>query len=259
LKSSKLNGKIYLHLLLLLLTLSFNACSPSHYRSKAEPPTHELFDALLQKYVDKSGQVDYANLQEDTLSLKAYLQVLENHPPDEVRWSKEEQMAYWINAYNAYTLLLICRHYPLKSIKDISPGWSFINSTWDIRFIQIGGHSYDLNEIEHNILRKKFGDARIHAAINCASVSCPKLARRAYKPEQLDEQLDASMHNFLTDTLRNKVRPELLQISSIFSWFSSDFKQPDLRSFIKKHTGIPVEEHARIEYLPYHWQLNDCR
>ncbi len=241
------------------LLLLLSACRPSHYQSDATPPSHQLFDTLLQRYVDTTGLVDYTALQADTFSLKAYLQVLENHPPDEKRWSKQEQMAYWINAYNAYTLLLICRHYPLKSIKDISPGFSFINSSWDIRFIRIGQHIYDLNEIEHNILRKKFEDPRIHAAINCASMSCPKLARQAYRAEQLDQQLNASMHSFLVDTLRNKIRPERLQLSSIFSWFASDFKQAGLRNFIKKHTGISIKEDARITYLPYHWQLNDRR
>lgn len=245
--------------LLLLCLLSVHACTPSHYQSKADPPSHELFDSLLQKYVDSSGMVRYHALQKDSILLKAYLHELETHPPDETRWSREEQMAYWINAYNAYTLQLICRHYPVKSIKAIKPGISFINSTWDIRFINIGGHRYDLNEIEHNILRKKFNDARIHAAINCASISCPRLSPYAYQAQQLDQQLNQAMRSFLNDSLRNKITKDTLWLSPIFSWFSKDFlhNAGSITAFVKKHSDTPFHQHARIAYLPYDWNLNE--
>ena len=102
------------------------------------------------------------------------------HPNDK-HWTETEQLAYWINAYNAFTVELILDHYPVASIRDIKEGVPFINSVWDIDFIKIEGKTYSLNDIEHRILRREFDEPRIHFAIVCASISCPKLRNEAFE------------------------------------------------------------------------------
>ena len=139
------------------------------------PPSHEDWTALLSVHVSEAGFADYRGFQRDSIKLDQYLEKLSNHPPNQDKWSEEEQLAYWINAYNAYTVKLILMHYPVRSIKDIGSSIQipFVNSPWDIKFIQIGDKKLDLNNIEHSILRKEFEEPRIHFAINCASFSCP--------------------------------------------------------------------------------------
>ena len=167
----------------------------------SQPVSHDIWDALLKKHVNADGFVDYKNFQRDSNELKRYLNQLAAAPPDD-SWPRAEQMAYWINAYNAFTIQLILENYPVKSIKDIKRGIAFVNSVWDIKFIRIGDKTYDLNNIEHGILRSKFKDARIHAAINCASYSCPRLRAGAYTAGQLEEQLEEAMRTFINDPLR---------------------------------------------------------
>ncbi|MBK6997452.1 MAG: DUF547 domain-containing protein [Lewinellaceae bacterium] len=168
-------------------------------------------------------------------------------------------MAYWINAYNAYTVQLIMQHYPIESIKDIKRGLAFVNSVWDIKFIHIQGFTYDLNNIEHNILRPVFKDARIHAAINCASYSCPKLLREAYTAANLDTQLDASMRSFVNDPLRNHISVEKAQISEIFKWFKGDFERDagSVRAFLNRYAEVKLNDKTDIGHLDYSWKLND--
>ena len=168
-------------------------------------------------------------------------------------------MAYWINAYNAFTVELVLDHYPVESIKDIKRGIPFVNSVWDIRFIRIQGEEYDLNRIEHGILRKYFADARVHAALNCASYSCPRLRGEAYMPARLDEQLDAAMRIFVNDPLRNRVQAGQAELSKIFSWYGGDFKEDagSLRQFIDRYAVEPLSEDGQIRYLEYDWSLND--
>jgi hypothetical protein len=194
------------------------------------------------------------------VQLGQYLRLLSaNHPkPD---WPKTEQMAFWINAYNAFTIKLVIDHYPVKTIKAIKRGIPYINSVWDIKFIYIQGQNYSLNNIEHDILRPKFGDARVHAAINCASISCPRLANEAYTAQRLEKQLDRATRDFINDPLRNKVRREQASISAIFNWFGGDFKRDagSLRAFLNKYAAEPLRENGKISFLPYNWNLNEAK
>jgi len=169
------------------------------------PVSHQLWDSLLKKHVRPDGFVDYPGFVQDSAELNRYLTLLASTHPDEHTWSREEQMVYWINAYNAFTVKMIVNAYPVSSIKDIRRGIPFVNSVWDIKFIHLGGETYDLDNIEHGILRKKFDDARIHAAINCTSFSCPRLRAEAYTAEKLEDQLDDAMRTFINDPLRNGV------------------------------------------------------
>ena len=149
-------------------------------------------------------------------------------------------------------------NYPTESIKDIKKGLPFINSVWDIKFIEIEGATYDLNNIEHGIIRARFNEPRIHFAVNCASKSCPKLRREAFTAEKLEEQLDQATRDFLSDTTKNVIQPNEVQLSKIFLWYGGDFKKEGkLLDFINQHTSVEIEPDANIRYLDYDWRLNE--
>jgi hypothetical protein len=165
-------------------------------------------------------------------------------------------LAYWINAYNAYTIQLILRHHPIASIKDIQPGVAFVNSVWDMKFIYIEGQELDLNNIEHNILRK-MDEPRIHFAVNCASISCPKLRNSAYTAENLNAQLDQAARDFINDPTRNAIGNDSAQLSSIFNWFTGDFtKNGSLKDFINQYSNTKLSPEASIDFMEYNWKLN---
>ncbi len=218
--------------------------------------SHDLFDALLKKYVNSQGNVDYAGFKKDSVRFNQYLDLLAKNPPTG-SWSREEQLAYWINVYNAFTISLVAKHFPVKSIKDIRPGISFINSVWDIRFIKIGKETYDLNNIEHSILRKKFDEPRIHFAINCASYSCPRLRSEAYTGEKLNLQLTAAAEAFLADKTKNEIAPDKIVLSKIFDWFGGDFKKKgSLIDFLNLYSKVKINNKAKVSYMEYNWALN---
>lgn len=243
---------------LFVLLAAFTAgCSLPRVKSDAPPVTHEALSKLLRKHVSDAGQVDYLALQNDSLALNQYLEVLKRHHPNK-GWTSDERKAYWINAYNAFTLQLVIRSYPVESIKDLGGSLYKINTPWDIRFIFIEGQDYDLNNIEHDILRKEWNDPRIHFAINCASVSCPILWNQAYEAPKLDEQLDAAARRFINDPERNRIGEGKAEISRIFKWFKGDFTQnEDLPAFINRYSAIPLNSSTEIEYMEYDWTLND--
>lgn len=227
----------------------------------SKPVTHEIWNGLLQKHVRADGFVDYKGFIKDSVTLNKYLRLLETAHPNDKNWSRNEQMAYWINAYNAYTVDLIVRNYPVESIKDIKNGVAFINSVWDIKFIKIQGYTYDLNNIEHNILRPVFKDARVHAAINCASYSCPKLLGEAYTADKLEKQLDGSMRSFVNDPTRNKISANKAEISEIFKWFKGDFERDagSVREFLNRFSDVQISKDADISHLDYDWRLNEAK
>jgi hypothetical protein len=225
--------------------------------SNSTPVSHESWTFLLEQYVADDGWVDYKGFQKDSQNLKQYLDLLSSAHPNDKNWSREEQLAYWINAYNAFTVKLIIDHYPVASIKDIKNGIPFVNTVWDIKYINIEGHEYDLNNIEHGIIRKYFDEPRIHFAVNCASVSCPKLLNQAYTADRLEQQLTTAAKGFLADPLRNNVSKS--ELSSIFSWFKGDFKKKSgsLIEFINQYAPQPIAEDAELTFLPYDWSLNE--
>lgn len=209
---------------------------------------HNRWNQLLKKYVDEQGQVDYKNWLQEKNQLDAYIKTLEKIPPLEMA-SPKAKLAYWINAYNALTVQLILENYPLKTIKDL-------NDPWDTYCFVVNGEPYTLGEIEHNVLRK-MNEPRIHFAINCASVSCPKLLNQAFQEKQLETQLTDATRLFLEDITKNKLSQELVELSRIFLWFGKDFGSKEQRlKFISKYSGIKIEN-SRIEYLKYNWSLNE--
>jgi len=218
---------------------------------------HQPWTELLQKHVSRDGNVDYKGFVRDSHKLNQYLQSLASHPPRD-QWEEDRIKAFWINAYNAFTVKLILQHFPVKSIKEIGGRIPFVNSPWDIRFIKIGNETMDLNHIEHGILRKKFKDPRLHMALVCASRSCPALSREAFESAKLNEQLDQVTREFLADPLRNSFVSGKAQISMIFKWYAEDFgRTRGIRDFIGKYGPVRLSGSQSLQYLEYDWSLND--
>jgi hypothetical protein len=214
----------------------------------AQKNIHHRWNNQLQKYVSEAGTVDYKSWQNDQENLEAYLETLAQFPPSE-NSSKNHKLAYWINAYNALTVQLILKNYPLKSIKEIK-------SPWDNPIFSTGGNQYSLGDIEHKILRK-MDEPRIHFAINCASASCPKLLNSAFQEKQLEQQLVEVTQSFLKDPTKNIIQPDQLELSKIFLWFGKDFgSKADRLSFIAKYSGVSLDR-PKIDYLTYDWSLNE--
>lgn len=225
------------------------------------PVSHVLWDSLLHRHVKTDGFVDYKGFIGDSVEFRQYLALLSAANPDSKSWTREEKMAFWINAYNAFTVQLIVDNYPISSIKEIKKGIAFVNSVWDVKFIRIGGKTYDLNNIEHSILRPQFKDARVHAAINCASYSCPALRPEAYTADKLDAQLTDVMLGFVNDPLRNRVSAKKAEISEIFKWFRGDFVRDagSVRAYINRYADEKLASNGKISYLDYGWSLNEAK
>lgn len=233
-------------------------CGRQMYPSESRPISHEHWDSLLREYVSSDGLVDYRGFKKDSLRFGAYLEQLRTHHPNPKNWSEEEQLAYWINAYNAFTIELVLKHYPVKSIKDIRRGIPFINSVWDISFIEIEDAEYDLNNIEHGILRKHFSEPRIHFAIVCASASCPPLRPEAYTPAKLEQQLNEQARIFINDPARNRLSPQRIEISKIFYWFKGDFTEVgSLIDYLNRYAEVEIAKDAKKDFLDYDWSLNE--
>lgn len=230
---------------------------------QAQKIDHTPFSQLLKKHVTQDGLVDYSQFIKDSAALSNYLKVLSKANPKESKWSKDEQKAFWINAYNAFTIKLILDYYPIKSIRDIGAGIQipFINSPWDIKFILIGNERLDLNAIEHQKLRKQFNDPRLHMALVCASKSCPILLRQAYEPDLLEEQLNSQTRLFINDTYRNNLKANPPQISMIFRWYGGDFRKngSSVISFINTYANVKLKQDAKLSNLEYNWTLNDIK
>jgi len=225
-------------------------------QTDSKPFSHEQWTMLLQKNVTEAGLVNYEGFIVDSNALNQYLLKIEQNYPNEKTWKREEILAYWINAYNAYTVQIIIRNYPIISIKDIKPGLAFVNSVWDIQFITIEGESLDLNNIEHNILRK-MNEPRIHFAVNCASISCPKLLNEAFEASKLEAQLIQQAKDFINDPSRNIITTDKAQLSSLFNWFTGDFtNNGSLKDFINQYSTTKLSNETAIDFMEYNWNLN---
>jgi hypothetical protein len=243
---------------LLFVILSCQSYSPG--MAGTTPPSHQIWDQLVKAHVKPNGMVDYKGFIRDKNKLESYLKLLSDNAPDRKTWSKNQQLAYWINAYNAFTVKLIVDNYPTKSIRDLGPKLKIplIKDVWHYRFFKIGGVESSLDEIEHSILRKEFDEPRIHFAINCASVSCPPLLNEAFVAEKLEAQLTKVAVAFINDPIRNKITSDHAQISSIFSWFQGDFtKKGTLIDFLNRYSTVKIKSNARISHLDYNWNLNE--
>jgi len=242
-------------IVMILMTVSFLA---------AAQPTgiHSSWDMLLKKHVF-NWKVNYKGFIADKAKLVAYLQKLDK--ADISAYSQKKKLAFWINAYNAYTVKLIVDNYPLKSIRDLS-------SPWKKKICNVAGETVSLDHIENEILRKEFSEPRIHFAIVCAAVGCPDLQPFAYRGDQIEAQLGTTARKFFTSPKHFKVigdeedgRYIFIHISEIFKWFGDDFganKKAWVRFFIPYSEGenlglLENAETIRIKYLKYNWSLND--
>ena len=232
-----------------ILTVFLILLNTFNVNSNNDLVDHSSWNNLLKKYVTIDGKVNYKGFKADESELKKYIIYLGTHSPNNT-WSKEEQLAYWINAYNALTVDLIIRHYPVKSIKDIK-------NPWEQRLWKLGEKWYNLDDIEHQILRK-MDEPRIHFAIVCASFSCPKLLNEAFEASKIEAQLTNAIKDFLSDTSRNEISENSVKLSKIFQWFSKDFKQNgSVVDFINIYTDIDISPKAKISFKDYNWDLNE--
>jgi hypothetical protein len=218
---------------------------------------NRLYARLLQRHVH-DGVVDYRGLKKEEQTLDRYLKLLEN--TDSGALSRPEQFAFYINAYNAWTLKLILTGYPgVKSIKDLG---SLFRSPWKKKLCRLDGRVMTLDDIEHGILRPRFADPRVHFAIVCASKSCPPLKAEPYRGRTLDAQLDAAARAFINDPRSNRFEGGVLYLSRVFKWFAEDFGN-DPAGFVARYAGGQLATRLqsaprplKIAYLDYDWRLN---
>lgn len=237
------------------------------FSNKMLSQQHLLFTEVLDKHV-KSGLVDYEGLQKEK-TLDKYLKQLTETNPD--KFNRNEKLAFWINAYNAFTLQIVRDNYPVESITDLHTGGKIIGfligkTVWDKEFITINKKKYSLNYIEHEILRK-MSEPRIHFAIVCAAISCPPLRSEAYEANKIDAQLEEDATRFLNDKEKNgfNVSSRNASLSKIFDWFDEDFGKNDkellkyISHFLNEDIKNDISNNLNkwtISYKSYDWNLN---
>ena len=271
------------------LLLTRRACLGAALTAFASPNFAQSFDhqhaawtTLLKKHVvlldaGRATQLRYAGMASDRHALQAYLASLSNVSASAFEsFTKPQQMAFLINAYNAYTVELILTRYPkLASIKDLG---SLLQSPWKKEFVPLLGKTLSLDGIEHEQLRLRgrFDDPRVHFAVNCASIGCPALREEAFVAERLDAQLEEQARRFMSDRTRNRwnAAKQQLEVSKIFDWYGEDFRLghkgiTSLAAFCARYVDqladAPADREriramtAKIDFLDYDWKLNDAK
>lgn len=239
-------------------------CSNAAAACSAVDHQHGAWTAILERFVS-DGRVSYARLQRDGQEpLAAYLSTLSGAcASDYEQWTSAERIAFWINAYNAFTVRQILDHYPIASVRRIGwlPGTAFRRAF--IPMDGLKGGRISLDDIEHRTLRADFREPRIHFALVCAARSCPPLRAEAYRAADLDRQLDDQGRTFLGDPTKNRfaAATNTLFLSSIFDWFRGDFEAAagSLPAFVSRYLAEPraTAPDVRIEFLDYDWSLNE--
>ena len=241
---------------------------------------HSSWNGLLAENVSiaadaSSSTVDYTQFSDDRAALKSYLDAMAKVSREEFdAWPKPDQLAFLINAYNAWTVELILTRYPkLTSIKELG---SLTQSPWQKTFIPLLGETVSLDNIEHDMIRGsgRYNDPRIHFGVNCASIGCPALANEAFVGAKLDQQLDRMTKGFLSDRTRNRAEKGKLAVSSIFDWYGGDFEQgwrgaetlDDFFLLYADSLGLSAADKdalgkgdMEITFLEYDWRLNDSK
>jgi Protein of unknown function, DUF547 len=243
---------------------------------------HTAWTALLVKHVvlvdaGKASRVDYLRMSQERQALKSYLDSLARVSEPEFRkWSRNEQLAFLINAYNAHMIELVLTRYP-----NIGSVWDFgrlINHPFRSRFFRLFGREFSLDMLEHETIRAKgvYDEPRIHMAVNCASIGCPMLREEAYVADRLDAQLEEQVARFLSDRSRNRYNSATpaLEVSQIFRWYREDFESGhggigSREQFFAKYASALADTAASeqairtrkvpIRHLDYDWRLNDVK
>lgn len=241
---------------------AFLAAGAPAARAAGPEPLHASYDALLKARV-KGGLVDYAGLKADRKPLDLYLSRLAKIAEPEFNgWSRDEQLAFLINLYNATTLRLIVDRYPVKSIKDIG---GLLKGPWSQPVVRLFGGERTLNDLEHKLIRPRYKEPRVHFALVCAARGCPPLREEAYVAARLAEQLDDQGRRFLGTPAKNRVEDSTLRLSPIFKWYAGDFAAEKggvvgvAKRYLPADAASRVPDDARVAYTDYDWSLNDQR
>ncbi len=224
---------------------------------------HQLWQQVLDDYLvvspDGVNKVDYEGIQlESDSALDQYIKYLSGFDPRSLRAA--EQMSFWINLYNALTVQLVAKHYPVESIREIG-GSLLSRGPWDDEAIVLAGKSLTLNDIEHRILRPNFRDYRIHFAVNCASIGCPNLMPMVFSPENMEDILQRATKDFLKHPRGIRIENSVAVLSSIFQWYQEDFgeDESEMLSTLAKYLDSPAIllsiNTSDIEY-EYDWRVN---
>lgn len=229
---------------------------------------HDSWQAFLDRYIsaDAAGvnRVDYGAVSaDDQAALKRYIADLEAIPIHQYR--RTEQLAYWVNLYNAKTVDIVLDHYPVDSIRDIKLGDGLIVvGPWGAAVLRVSGRPLSLNNIEHAIIRPVWQDQRIHYALNCAAVGCPNLGRKAYRGDTIDVAMTTAAEAYVNDPRGVHVDDrDRVRISKIYAWFREDFggEPPAVLRSIARYAMPPLrarlEGRERIDRYAYDWSLND--
>ncbi len=220
---------------------------------------HLNFSKILAQDVSVSGaqtMVNYKNLKKNPVQLDEYLKTLSAVKKSEYdSFSSSQQLAFMINAYNAFTIKLMRDHWPVKSIKDLG---GLFSSAWKKEFFSLLGQKRHLDWIEHEVIRKDFNEPRIHFAVNCASMGCPPLRQEAFRASAIDHQLEEQAKLFLNDTTKNKYENGEAKLSKIFDWYGSDFTKDggDLINALNQWREKKFPSNAKITFLNYDWAPN---
>ena len=222
--------------------------------------SHDLFDQVLQTYVDEAGQVNYGALKANPETFETYLDRLAAANLESLSYNA--QLAFWVNAYNALVIKGVIDRYPITSVRKVKPFNGFFSR---LKF-QVAGKTYTLNQIEHDIIRKEFVDPRTHFVLVCASGGCPPLWNRAFSEETIEERLETATFNFILDTKYVRIDRDQRAVyrSKIFKWYDEDFHEgyDGVTDFLADY--LPFEDaeflaspDVRFHDLDYDWTLND--
>ena len=241
--------------------------APSLINRAAAAADHAAFEAILSAYVvagaDGLNRVRYASLKSQALAdLAAYVAQLQTVRPSAL--PRGDQMAFWINLYNARTLQVVAENYPVASIKDVNLGGGFFGrGPWKAKLLRLEGRELSLDNIEHDILRRKFPDPLIHYALNCASVGCPNLQKRAYRAATLNDQLQAGADAYVNHPRGLSVNDNRLTASKIYRWYAADFGGA---AGLSRHWAAFAEAELKsrlaalgsVDRYVYDWSLNEA-
>lgn len=213
----------------------------------AQRNIHDRWEVQLKKYVAPTGEINYLEWKKEEHALRSYLKALQNHPPKPY-WKMDNHKAYWINVYNAATIALVLKHYPLKSIKDI-------NTPFEVEVFVLKKRRLNLKAIE-DILRQ-FNDPLILFALHRASISGPLLSKKAYRSNTLEDQLKSAANTFLNDPNQNQCQKDTPLLSRIFLWYINDFGSLEKKlTLLQKYGCEGFDKKTKLKYLPFDWSLN---
>ncbi len=219
---------------------------------------HSTFDKLLKQHVDADGRVDYAALHKDTTVLDRYVESLRN--TNLAALGRNEKLALLINAYNAFTIRLILDYHPVDSIKEIPAAKRWKHKRW-----RIAGNTWSLDQIEHEQIRPKFHEPRVHFALVCAAVACPKLRSEAYRSDRLEEQLEdqARYTHSRVGWFRFDLEKGTVYLTKLYKWYRGDFEQAagSVLEYAARYSpplrqALDAGQEPRIRWIDYDWNLN---